>query len=56
MESIHLSIKKIEEDIKATKFDIEALKQRLSNVEADTIQLNESIHHNNNVVEALFDI
>ncbi len=56
MKSIELWIKKIEEDIKVTNVDIEALKERLSKVEAEIIQLNESINHNNKVLEAVFDI
>jgi peptidoglycan hydrolase CwlO-like protein len=47
---------KIEEDIIGRKDDIEALKECLTHVEAKITQFNESIHHNNEVLEAFFDI
>ncbi len=56
MESIQLRMTKIEEDIIGRKDDIEALKECLTHVEAKIAQFNESIHHNNEVLEAFFDI
>jgi hypothetical protein len=54
MESIELGINIIEEGIIARKKDIEALKECLSHVEAKITQFNESINHNNKVLEAFF--